>query len=573
MNDLSDAVERLTQGMEALERRVSALETSGRAAPAVAALPAPSAPAFTAPERLSPAGSSGIFAVFGKAMLGIAGAYLLRAAVQSGALPRWPVIAVSIAYALVWLIPATRVPAKAWFASTAWAATSALILIPMLWELTLRFRFLPSAATAAILCAFVIAASALAWKRHFREVAWVADAAASLAAMVLAVATRDLVPFLFALLVIAVAGELAAARHRTLRVRPLVAAAADLAVFALIWIYSGPAAAHTEYPAIAAPLLLAFAPALLCIYGASAAAQTLLLRRGISVFEIAQTLIAALLTVWTILVFWPGHGPVVLGVLCLMASAAGYTVAFAWFDRLHARRNYHVYATGSLALLLAGCFLTLPPGWLPLCTGLAAVACVGLARRTAHDTLQFHGLALLAAAFSSGLFAYIGRAMVGASPAAPGWIVSLVCVFAMLCYAGVLNSGPSGIDPWWRRMLRLFFAGLALAAGAALLVWILVRITAAGVAPGAEHVAVIRTLVGCAAALALAWCGSRWPRRELVWLAWVVLAFTAFKLLFEDLRHGHLGFTAASIFLYAVTLLLIPRLLHRASKAVSRSPV
>jgi hypothetical protein len=197
------------------------------------------------------------------------------------------------------------------------------------------------------------------------------------------------------------------------------------------------------------------------------------------------------------------------------------------------------------------------------------VACVGLAGRTAHDTLQFHGLALLAAAaLSSGLFVYIGRTMVATFPAAPDWIVSLACVFAILCYAGVVGSG---LDAWWRWMLRVLFSGLALGASAALLVWILVRVTAVSVIPGVEHVAVIRTLVGCAAALALAWCGSGWRRTELVWLAWGVLAFTAFKLLFEDLRHGHLGFTAASIFLYAVTLLLIPRLLHRGSKAASGS--
>jgi hypothetical protein len=218
---------------------------------------------------------------------------------------------------------------KAWFASAAWACTSALILVPMLWELTLRFRFLPSAITAAILCAYVIAASALAWKRHFTAVASVADAAASLAALLLAIATRDLVPFLVALLVIAIVGEIAAARHRTLRVRPLVAAVADLAVFALIWIYSAPAASHADYPAIAAPALLVFAPALLLIYAASAATQTMLLRRGISFFETAQALIAALLAVWTILAFRPGHGAVVLGVLCLIAAAAGYAVAFA----------------------------------------------------------------------------------------------------------------------------------------------------------------------------------------------------------------------------------------------------
>ncbi len=569
MDDLSDAVERLTQGMETLERRVSALENSDRTTSAAAAQPAPSTPAAASPERPSPTVSSGGFSVLGKAMLGIAGAYLLRAAVQSGSLPRWPVIAVSMGYAFVWLIPATRVPAKAWFASAAWAGTSALILIPMLWELTLRFRFLPSATAAGILVAFVVAASALAWKRHFAVVAGIADATASLAALVLAVASRDLTPFLFALVAMAVVGEVAAARYRSLRVRPVVAAAADIAVFGLIWIYSGPAGTHADYPDIAAPLLLLFAPALLCIYGASAAAQTLLLRRGISFFETAQALAAALLTVWTVLVFRPGHGVTVLGGLCLIASAAGYAAAFAWFGRMHAQRNYHVYATGSLALLLAGCFLSLLPGWLPLCTGLAAVACVGLAGRTAHDTLQFHGLALLAAAaFSSGLFVYIGRAMVGTSPAAPDWIVSLVCVFAILCYAGVVGSGPGA---WWHRMLRVLFAGLASAAGAALLVWILVRITEVGVLPGVEHVAVIRTLVGCGAALALAWCGSQWRRTELVWLAWAVLAFTAFKLLFEDLRHGHLGFTAASIFLYAVTLLLIPRLLHRSSKASSGS--
>ena len=569
MNNLSDAVERLTRGMEALERRVSALEIS-RPPPRLSPLqPAPAAPASNATEKLSPAGNSALFAVLGKAMLGIAGAYLLRAAVQSGALPRWPVIAVSIAYALVWLIPATRVPEKAWLASAAWAGTSALILMPMLWELTLRFRSLPGVATAGILVVFVLAASALAWKRHFASVAAIAAAAASLAALVLAVASRDLTPFLFALLAMAIVVEVAAALHRSLRARPVVAAAADMAVFALLWIYSGPSTSRTDYSAIAAPLLLVFAPLLLSIYGASAAAQTLLLRRPISLFQTAQTLAAALLTVWTVLVFSPGHGRGLLGVLCLIASAAGYSVAFAWFGRLHAPRNYHVYATGSLALLLAGCFLSLPPGWLPLCAALAAAAFVLLAARTAHDTLCFHGAALLAAAaLSSGLFVYVGRAMVGASPAAPGWIVSLVCVAAILCYASM--PGP-GRDAWWRRMLRLLFAGLAVAASAALLIWILVRIAAVAVIPGVAHIAVIRALVGCAAALALAWSGSRCRRSELVWLAWLVLAFTAFKLIFEDLRHGRLGFTAASIFLFAVTLLLIPRLLHRGSKAASRS--
>jgi hypothetical protein len=570
MNDLSDAVEQLTQTVADLQRRVSALETSAPAAPPLLAQPAPLTPALPAASSVPAAHESGVFSILGKAMLGIAGAYLLRALAESTALPRLPVIALSIVYAFLWLVPAIRVPAKAWFASVAWAATSALILVPMLWELTLRFRILPSTVTAAILSAFVVAASALAWKHHFAEVAWVADAAASLAALVLAIATRDLAPFIAALLLMAIVGEVAAARHRTLRVRPLVAAAADFALFALIWIYSSPASSRANYPSVAISLLLVFAPALLLIYAASAAAQTLLLRRGISVFEIAQTLIAALLTVWTILAFWPGHGPLVLGALCLLASAAGYAVAFAWFDRLHAQRNYHVYSTGSLALLLAGSLLSLPPGWLPLCLGFAAVVSILLGTYASRRTLQFHALALLAAAaFSSGLLVFALRAMAGAFPLAPGWIVSLTTAGAVICYAAIARPGE---ESWSARVLRLLFAALAIASTTALLVWTLVRLTAPGAAPATENIAVLRTLVSCAAALLLAWCGSGWQRRELIWLAWTTLALIAFKLLFEDLRHGHLGFTAASIFLYAVTILLVPRLLHSRSKAATRGP-
>jgi hypothetical protein len=300
----------------------------------------------------------------------------------------------------------------------------------------------------------------------------------------------------------AIVGEIAAALHRTLRVRPLVAAIADLAVFALVWIYSSPASSRADYPSVAVALLLVFAPALLLIYAASAAAQTLLLRSGISVFEIAQNLIAALLTVWTILTFWPGHGPVVLGVFCLMASAAGYAIAFAWFDRLHAQRNYHVYAPGSLALLLAGSFLCLPPDSLPLCLGCAAVVSVLLGTHASRRTLQFHALALLAAAaFSSGLLVFAFRAMASAFPPSPRWIVSVTTACAVVCYAAVARPGE---EPWPTRALRLLFAALAVSAAAAFLVWTSVRLTASGAAPAVEYLAVLRTLVSCAAVLALA---------------------------------------------------------------------
>lgn len=564
MNDLSEVVERLATKIEALDRRVAALEDPARPAARLTPQTALAAPSYTA-ESLTAMGS-GTFSVLGKAMLGIAGAYVFRALVESAILPRTSVIAVAIAYALLWLIPATRGPDKAGFSTVVWAGTSALILVPMLWELTMRFRILPSAVAAAILCAFVLAASGLAWKHHFAVVAGVANGAASMAALALAVATRDLVPFMAALLLIAIVAEAAAARSRTLRVRPLVAAAADVAAFVLIWVYSSTPAPRPDYPLVSPLFLLAFAPALLFIYGAGASMQTIVLRRGISVFETAQALIAALLALWAILSFWPGHGALVAGALCLLAAAAGYAVAFAWFDRRHALRNYRVYATGSLALLLIGCILCLPHGWLSLCLGLCAMAALALAAATARYALQVHGLALLAAAaVSSGLLRYVSDAWIGPSVAAPGWIVAFVSIAATVCYA---SQHRYAVDRWWGLLHHLLFAGLAVAVVATLVVWILVRLTSLSVAPGAEHLAVIRTLVACATALALAWLGSLWRQRDLMWLAWIALAFAAFKLLFEDLRHGHLGFTAASIFLFAVTLLLVPRLLHSQRRAL-----
>ncbi|MGA7524108.1 MAG: hypothetical protein WBW84_16770, partial [Acidobacteriaceae bacterium] len=258
MNDLSDALERLIDRIESIERRVSALERNRGASPASVLPPQPHAAAELAPHPRE----SGILSILGQAMLAVAGAYLLRALAESSTLPRLPLLALSIIYAFLWLVPAAR--AKARLPSIAWAVTSAIILLPMLWELTLRFHFLPDTAAAAVLAAFVIAASALAWNRHFAEIAWVAGSAAALAAVALALAAHDILPFLAALFVAAAAAEFAAARHRTLRVRPLIATAADFLVFALIWIYSSPAPSRAEYPAIGLGHFLALA--LLLIY-------------------------------------------------------------------------------------------------------------------------------------------------------------------------------------------------------------------------------------------------------------------------------------------------------------------
>ena len=561
MDDL-DALTRLTARVESLEQRISALEHPSQPA---ASVPAESASLSTpgpAPKELPFVQDGGVFPVLGKAMLGIAGAYLLRAVAESGSFPKLAVVLLALAYAGMWLVWAARVPPVPRFATTVYATTAALILAPMLWELTLRFEVLPASATAAILGAFVLAAYALAWKRNLTSIVCVANLAAVLTTLALLIATHDLVPFTSTLLLMALASELAASRNRWLALRPLLAVAADLAIWILLYIYSRPDGIPSEYKNLASPELLALGCILFLIYGVSAAFRTTRLRQKIGVFEIGQSSLAFLLAAFSVLHFGASAGALILGVFCLLLSAACYATAYACFDRSPENfpdpRNYHVYATWSAALFLAGSFLCLPPLLLAFCLSVAAVATTFLGVRASRLTLEFHGLAYLAAAaYASGLLDYAARALAGTFPAVPGWIVWIAAASAVLCYA---SGGRFRTERWNQRLLQLLSALLAVAAIITFLVSLLVWLAAIGMTTGASQVAVIRTLITCAVALALAFSGSRWHRTELVWIAYGTLALVTAKLLFEDLQHGHPGSTALSIFLYAVALILVPRM-------------
>jgi hypothetical protein len=561
MGDL-DALERLTVRLENLEQRICTLEHSSPTASSVSSTAAIPAVRSTVPQANAQGipfvQDAGVFAVLGKAMLGIAGAYVLRAVAESGSVPKLAVVVLALAYAGTWLVWSTRVPAGAVFTGTVYASTAALIMAPMLWELTLRFDVLPTSVTAAVLCASLVTAYALGWKHSLTSVVWVTGVAVVLTTLALLIATRDLVPFVSALLFMALASEVAAVYNRWLWLRLLVAIALDLAVWILLYIYSGAASAGADYKQVPALVVLSLGCIPYLIYGTSILFRTTRLRHKIGVFEIGQAIIAFLLAAFSILRFGPSVGATVLGALCLLFSAACYALAYAYFDRYHEERNYHVYATWSGALFLAGASLCLPRVPLALCLSMAAIVGTLLGVRANRLTLEFHGLAYLAvAAYASGLLDYAGRALVGTFPAASGWIVWIVAASAVLCYA---VGGRLRTERWNQRFLQLLSAVLAVAAVITFLVSVLVWLAAVGMTPGASQVAVIRTLITCAVALALAFSGSRWQRNELVWIAYGTLALVTAKLLFEDLQHGHPGSTAVSIFLYAVTLIVVPRM-------------
>lgn len=557
MNDVSDAVNRLNARLTALEQRVHALEH-----PEI--LPA----AATAPEQIaSPAEITGaqeplepgfnLFPVLGRAMLGIAGAYVLRAVAESGVLPRLAVGAFGIAYALAWLVVAARMRKEAWLAGAAYACTSALILAPMLWELTLRFKTLPAAAAAAALCVFVATATALTWKHERATVVWVATVTAAAVAVTLAVTSHRMTAFLMVLLFLVALSEYAAKHVHEHSARVIAAVAADLALWAQIYIYSSPQGAHGDYPPVARTALLLPAFTLFLIFAASVTLRSVVLRQAISFFETLQTMLAFVLASCALLSFGPAAGRFLLGIGCLSLAAALYAATFLLFDSLPEQRNYHVFVTWSAGLLLAGSWLCLPlPGWIAtLCV--AAVAATAAGAWGNRLALEFHGMVYLAtAAAAAGLLSYVAGSLAGAMPNPPALRVTLAAACAVLCYA--LTRSHQG-EGWKPQTLHLGFATLAAGAMAALLVRGMTGLVALGVQPGAHHLAFLRTLTLCAAALALAFAGAHWQRIELTRIGYAALALVTLKLFLEDLRHGHLAYIAGSIFLVALTLIAVPR--------------
>lgn len=557
MEDLPDVLNRIAIRLETLEQRVCALEHPAGAPSPIAALEASPAISVATDEKLSVSVASGAFSVLGMAMLGIAGAYLLRAVAESSSLPTAAVATVAIVYALGWLVWASRAKAGDWLAGTTYACTSALILAPMLWELTLRFNVMPATVAAGVVGGFVMAASGLAWKRNFAPVLWVANLTAVAIALSLAIASRQLTPFIAVLLLMVLIGEYGAGRARETGVRVLVAVAVDVAILALIYIYSSPESVRADYPPLAVSALLAPGLTLFLILGVSLIYRVVQKRKTITVFETTETMIAFLLAACSLIYFGPPGSAIALGIVCVVLSGAGYAAAFFFFDQIKERRNLLVFGSWSAALLLAGCMLCLPVFWQPVCLGMAAIGTIFAGARLRWISLELHGVVfLVVAAAISGMLNGIANAFGGTLSGAPGWGICLVSIFAVICYAAIRRCDEKAR---MEQVYSIVLAALAIGAVAALMVQGLVGLTALKVIPEAHHLAFIRTLTVCAAAIALAFSGAHWRRMELTRIGYAALGLLALKLVFEDLRHGHLAFIAGSIFLFAITLIVVPR--------------
>jgi hypothetical protein len=536
--------------LEELERRVALLESGHTAQDPEPAetIPSPMLTATPTPQ------GSGFFSTMGRAMLGIAGAYLLRATAESRWIPEAVLAPFAIAYALAWLVAAARTTRS--LTRVTYACTSVLILAPMLWELTTSFHVLPAWADALALAAMATLAFVLGRSAESIAVLRISTLAVAGMSLALAIVTHENLPFIAVLLLLVLSSESVQTARRLTTTRALVALAADLGVWILIYIYRGP---HPDYPQISATGLIAPAFVLFGIAAGTGAFAAGVRKERITVFATVQTVVAFLLVACALLYFGPVGRFAILGAVCLLLAAVVYAALLTVLRKEADERNHAVFATWSAALLLAGCFLCIPAQWRSGWLGLSAITATAISVRTNQFFLAVHGNAfLLASAIVSGLGIYAWQALADVPAMAPGIAVWFALMCACACYVLVRRGGNNFAQP-----VSYISVAVAAVATAALMAHGFIALAALGFALGPQHLALIRSFTLCALALGLATIAATAHRRELTHIAYAAVALEAIKLVLEDLRHGHLAYVAASVCLFAITLIALPRVTRK----------
>lgn len=549
----------LERELRALANRVAYLEQMAglegagsapvSAEPAADAGPQPGTPPDFAATALMP--------LIGRGLLGLSGAYFLRALTESGAVPPKAGVAAGLVYALAWLVWAARTPAARRVETAIYSFTAGLVLGPLVWEATLRFHAVSPGLAGAILVLFAAAGLAVSWRKGLLIVATIAALTSLLTAAGLLLATRDVLPFVFVFLALAAAFELSACLDHWLEERWLAAAAADLSVLLATWLVTNALGLPPAYAPIPHGGLLFAQIALVLIYLASTIVRTLV--RGVSFtpFEIAQCAAAFAIGLGGGLRL-SGQAHVV-GAIALGCAAACYFVSFAVLER-HGGRNFKTYSTFGLLLTLAGTLISLPAAGAAALWAVLAVACFWAAVFFGRLTLKVHGaLYLLLAVAASGALRQAGDFLLGTAswPGQAGYAVLLGLASSVACYVLGHRGATPGLP-----LARFAVAGALawLAAGTA--AGLLTEVCQAWVEgdTGAAFCATLRTSVLAAAALLLAWSGGRWRKVELSRLIYPLMALAAYRLIYDDLHLERKAALMLSLLVYGAALIALPRL-------------
>ena len=236
-DETASVLAELAKRIDDLAQRVLALEHASPGTPAASTPSAQESDSFQPPAVSLPAGT---ISILGRAVLGIALAYLFRAASESAILPRPLLVISAILYSSIWLILSVRLRPSDGFARAVYALTAVLILSPLLWEATVRFRILSPIAAAGALTAFTVFGLVLSLRFDLRAAPFILVLAAVPTAVALVIGAGAVTPFVFSLLVIALVVELGACRGNWPYLRPVIAAAADFIIWLMTYLLARP---------------------------------------------------------------------------------------------------------------------------------------------------------------------------------------------------------------------------------------------------------------------------------------------------------------------------------------------
>jgi hypothetical protein len=549
-----------------LAERVARIEQyAGLSAPAAAQPPVPDLAEYPTVLTDHPlAGIPNLLPVIGRALLGLAGAYLLRALTESGTVPARLGIAIGIAYALGWLGLAARRPLEERWSAAIDSLTSVLILSPLLWEATARFHLLSSWTAAAVLLIFAVFGMTISWRKSLLIVSTFATLASLGTGAALLLATHDVLPFTFLFLATAAAIETSACLDHYLSERWLGATAADLAVLLATWLVTNERGLPPTYSPIPGAWLVTGQVALLTIYLFSIIVRTLLRGRSLTVFEMVQCAIAFSIGLSGGL----RTAPVMAGVM-VGCAAACYLASFALLERREtSSRNFYAYSTFGIVLALAGSRILLSGATASWIWFALAVALVWTGGSFGRLTLQVHGaIYLLLALATSGALRESAGVLLGAAGQQSERQIELwtglaasAAAYALTMYRRI-DGSPSTTLRGCRLAIAATFVWLAAAAAAGQLIAGHRMMFGHGAADA--YCATIRTGVLACLALLLAWAGKRWNRSELSLLAYPAMLLGGYRLLAWDIHQGEKVALFLSLLLLGGTLTVLPRLVRR----------
>jgi len=561
---LEAQVDWLAGQLDALDRRLQSLES------AAAATPAAGATAGVPEVQQGPLAGpgltdfAGVVSLVGRTLVVLAGAYLLRALTDSGTLDARLGVGLGMAYALSWLVMADRAGGRRRTTSAAFHGIAfVLIALPLLFEATARFGYLPPRWSAGGLAVFGAASLAVAARQRLRTFAWITTIGALVTAVGLMFLTAELGPFAIVLVLLGVGTLWCGYMFDWLLLRWPVAIVADFTVAVLSLRSISTGVADTPGTALVVLVLL------LATYLGSFAARTLFLNRNVIPFEVVQSVAAIFVGLGgaAYVTRATGVGTIPVGLATILLGIGGYAVAITFVERRQGRRrNFYFYTSAALVFTIGGTSLTLTPSTLTLVlAGLALVGAVA-GRRSGRTTFHSHAAVYAAAAaLVCGLLAHAAHGL--GLPVAPSAHQATPLMLAVLavCLVCTWLLGPAAT---WQpahagaRIPRLVVLVIALGG--------VMGTLADGLLPVEEGapdrlgaLATLRTALLAAAVLGLAWAGSTASFVEGAWLVYPLLVAIGVKFVLEDLRTSRPATLFLAFALYGVALIVGPRLRRR----------